>query len=474
MSDAGPLSPDVDAAGPADWSPGGRADAGTARRRSRWNPGRPPAAHGGWDASWFFLAALVAYAFTSPGATGYDQYARFAQVMLHGSLSLPSRPPHLEMAEFAGRAYFSNPPTPALLLLPFVWLAEREPLKHWLLAYNGGWELPLGLMQAALSILLGAINVALARIGLGRVPLSRRAANWGAVLFGFGSIHWYHATIGSVWYIAQIAHATFMWLLVVEWLGKARPVLLGVALAAAFWCRMETMLAVPFVLMARPDRWLLPRADELLPRLRLGWLVRFGVPLVGVLTLNALYNWARFGTFSNYAYTMLIEKPEVRGMFPYGLLSWHYWWGHVQTMFNSWPIVEPGFPWVRPRISGLALSFTIATGFPWVMPKVSGLAIWITTPAFVYALRAPLDHLTGACWVGIALFMSLLLQHCGTGMTQLGYRFAMDFYPLLVLLTMRGMDPPLRWWKTGLIAVSVFINAWCVWVLNILQIQRLF
>ena len=429
-------------------------DPGAARRRSRWNPGRPPATRGGWDASWFFLAALVAYAFTSPGATGYDQYARFAQVLLHGSLSLPSRPPHLEMAEFAGRAYFSNPPTPALLLLPFVWLAEREPLKHWLLAYNGGWELPLGLMQAALSILLGALNVALARVALGRVPLSRRAANWGAVLFGFGSIHWYHATIGSVWYIAQIAHATFMWLLVVEWLGKARPVLMGLALAAAFWCRMETIVVVPFVLIARPDRWLLPRVDELLPRLRLGWLVRFGTPLVGILALNALYNWARFGTFGNYAYTMLIEKPEVRGMFPYGLLSWHYWPGHIHVLFKARPIFQHAFPWV--------------------LPSVGGLAIQYTTPAFIYAFRAPLDRLTAACWVGIALFLALLVQHCGTGMTQLGYRFAMDFYPLLVVLTMRGMDRPLRWWHVVLILAGVTANAWYVWVLNILQIQKLF
>ena len=419
-----------------------------------WQPSRPPAVNGARDALWLFLAALVAYALTSPGGTGYDQYARFAQALLHGSLSLPSRPPHLEMAEFEGRAYFSNPPTPALLLLPFVWIAEIEPIHAWLVRWNGGWELPLGVMQTALSVVLGALNVALARIALGRVPLSRRGANWGAVLFGFGSIHWYHATIGSVWYIAQITHATFMWWLVSEWLGKARPLLMGLALAAAFWCRMETILAVPFVLIARPDRWLLPRADEVVPRLRLDWLVRFAVPLLAVLALNALYNWARFGTFGNYAYTMLIEKPEVRGMFPHGLLSWRYWPGHVQVLFKAKPI--------------------FLDTFPWVVPSIGGLAIWITTPAFIYAIRAPLDRLTAACWAGIALFMMLLLCHCGSGMTQFGYRFALDFYPLLILLTIRGMDRPLRCWHVGLVVVSVLVNAWGVWVLNILQIGRLF
>jgi hypothetical protein len=151
---------------------------------------------------------------------------------------------------------------------------------------------------------------------------------------------------------------------------------------------------------------------------------------------------------------MLIEKPEVRGMFPYGLLSWRYWPGHVHVLFNAWPV--------------------FLKEFPWVVPSVGGGAIWWTTPAFIYAFRAPLDRLTAACWLGIVLFLVLLLQHCGTGMTQLGYRFALDFYPLLTIITMRGMDPPLRWWKTGLIALSVFINAWCTWVLNILQVSKLY
>jgi len=81
-----------------------------------------------------------------------------------------------------------------------------------------------------------------ARVALGRIPLSRRGANWGAVLFGFGTIFWYHATIGSVWYLAHRAHAFFMWLAIAEWLRKARPMLIGLAVAAAVWCRMETSL----------------------------------------------------------------------------------------------------------------------------------------------------------------------------------------------------------------------------------------
>ena len=424
------------------------------RAPRRWTPGRPPEPHGRRDALLWFVAALAVYWATCPGSTAYDQYGRFADAVLHGSLSLPQRPPHLEMAEYQGRAYFSNPPTPAILMLPIVWIAQHWPLRDPLTRWNGGWGLPLGTLQTMLSLLLGALCVALARIALGRVPVSRRAANWGAALFGFGSIHWYHATIGSVWYIAQISHATMMWLLVCELLGTARPLLLGLCFAGAFWCRMETIVVAPFMLVARPDRWLLPRADEIVPRIRLRWLIALGVPIVGVLALNAGYTWVRFGVFSNWAYTMLVEKPEVRGMFPHGLLSWRYWPGHVYVLFQSKPIVQQQFPWL--------------------VPSLGGLAIWYTTPAFVYALRAPLDRLTAACWLGILLFVAQLFQFGGTGMTQLGYRFAMDFYPLLTVLTIRGMDRPIRWWHVLLITACIVANVWWVYVLNVMNMQKLF
>ena len=466
-----------------------------------------------------FIAALAIYTLTSPGPTAYDQYGLFADRLLHGSLSLPQRPPHLEMAEYEGRAYFTNPPTPSLIMLPFLAIAEREPFRTFFVKRNGGWNFPFGGFQTGLSLIMGALAVALARIGLGRVPqpfsrreraerdriaaagpawaepggsfglaqpfgaaapaggepsfassatleptlgadapparrrLSHRAANWGAILFGFGSIYWYHATIGSVWYVAQIVQVAMMWLLVIEWLGKARPALLGLWIAAAFWCRMETMLASPFVLVTLTDRWLAPRVDQVLPRIRWRWLFAFAAPIVTVIALEFLYNYVRYGTIENYGYRMLIEKPEVAPMYPYGLLSWRYWPGHYHVLFKAKPI--------------------FMSTFPYVAPSVGGGAIWSTTPAFIYAFRAPLDRLTAACWLGIVLFLAILFQHCGTGMTQLGYRFAMDFYPLLVVLTMRGMDRPLRRWHVAFVVACVVINAWYVYVLNILVVQRL-
>jgi len=95
---------------------------------------------------------------------------------------------------------------------------------------------PLGTIQTFLSLLLGATSVALSRVAPRPRSGHPRAANWGAALFGFGSIYWYtRRSLGVVH--RQTAHAMFMWLLISEWLTRARPFLLGLWLAAAIWCR---------------------------------------------------------------------------------------------------------------------------------------------------------------------------------------------------------------------------------------------
>lgn len=417
----------------------------------------PPEPHGARDATWLFLLVLVVYWLTCPGATAYDQYGRLADALLHGSLSLAERPPHLEMAEYEGRAYFTNPPTPAIVLAPFLWVAEREPLRGWLVKMNGGWDLPYGWFQTILSLVAGATATAFARIALGRVPLTRAACNLGAILFAFGSIHWYHATIGSVWYLAQIIHGMFMWILVAEWLGKARPAIMGTCLAFAFWCRMETLIAMPFVLLALPDRWLHPRTDEIIPRPRIGWFIAFLLPIVAVIALNSGYNYVRFGVFGNAAYDVLINKGKGDPLFPKGLMDPSYWPGHVYVIFKAKPLFYDNYPWV---LSG-----------------VGGLSVWYTTPVFLYALKAPWDRWTLACWAGILAFICILFQFGGTGMTQLGYRFALDFYAPLIILTMRGMDQRLAddtrpwlgwlaWLVSSVVAgIAVWYAPWEQWTI---------
>ena len=84
------------------------------------------------------------------------------------------------------------------------------------------------------------------------------------------------------------------------------------------------------------------------------------------------------------------------------------------------PSADPGGTgtaaiWARVRVNHSSPPIILGRAFPWILPSVGGLAIWATTPAFIYALRAPWDRWTLACWAGILLFVCILFQFGGTG-----------------------------------------------------------
>ena len=48
---------------------------------------------------------------------------------------------------------------------------------------------------------------------------------------------------------------------------------------------------------------------------------------------------------------------------------------------------------------------------------------------------------------------------------QFGYRYALEFYPFLFLLTMKGMGTELKWHHMLIIALSVVVNLWAMlWI----------
>ena len=101
-----------------------------------------------------------------------------------------------------------------------------------------------------------------------------------------------------------------------------------------------------------------------------------------------------------------------------------------------------------------------------------GMSILITTPAFIYSVFAGIKKkITLACWVGIIPIALILFLHGGVGWQQFGYRFALDFYPYLLILTALGIsrdlkaDSDLEWHHKTLIIASVLVNLWgVIWI----------
>src|SRR6185503_1778525 len=84
------------------------------------------------------------------------------------------------------RGVIPFPPLPAVVLMPFVAL--------WGLATNG---------QLVFAI-LGALDVGIAWWVLGRLPVRRWVQIATTVFFGFGTVFWYAAQIGTTWYQAHV------------------------------------------------------------------------------------------------------------------------------------------------------------------------------------------------------------------------------------------------------------------------------
>jgi len=382
-----------------------------------------------------FLATFIIYYMTGGGPTPYNYFVRLADAFLHGHLYLIEHPSWLsELVLLNGKYYVIPPPMPAFIILPFV-------------AIQG-----LLFDQTLASVLVGSLNSVLIYLLVKKIfsdgsNRTDRSALWMAIMFIFGSIHWYLASVGSSWYFAQITAVFFMLLALNEVFGKKRPMLIGIFLGAAYLSRLPVILSFPFFLLMLPDKW----AKGIRENLKLlitdyrSSIFQFFIGIGMFVCLNFIYNYLRFGTIFDVAYYLqpgVMNEPWCsRGYFRLDYIP-----EHLDTLFLKGPVFLSNFPYIRPS---------------WV-----GLAIWITTPAFIFALKSPLDKLTLACWSGIVPVALLVMSHCGTGWAQFGYRYAMDFYPFLLILTTRGMGINLRWYHILLIVIGVLVNLWGVLWIN--------
>ncbi len=375
--------------------------------------------------AWAVLVAVAAFAvyhFSFPDRTPFDHYVRLANSLLHGRVDLIDPPDYIEKTTFNGRHYVMNPPFPAVLLLPYVALFGSEA------------------SQASASHVVGGLAAGMMVMLASRLASRRSDALWLGGLGAFGTIVWYLSAVGSTWYFAHAVAVAALLLGVLEVTGRGRPVLIGCALAAAYWTRMPTVLTLPFFVLATLPRWA-PGGLRDWRRIDVGYLERLVGPVAGALLLNMGYNFVRFGTIADIGAAVrpgIYKEP----WFDRGLFHPSYIPRHLTLLFTKLPVFVPHPPYVL---------------VPW-----TGLAIWVTTPAFVYALRAPVARETLAAWLGILPTAGALFMFGLPGITQFGYRFATDFYPLLLLLTMRGMHGQPSRFAKALILIAVLVNAWGV------------
>lgn len=414
-------------------------DAMAERSSGRKNPRRPEATWAPWAyAALVALVLLFAYLAVMPSErlsshSPYNHFALQARAWLDGRLDLGGPPPRYtgfdDFAVFDDRYFVSFPPVPSLLLLPFVAVAgapERvlDPLLFACVA-------PLG--PAFFFLMLEALREA------GRLRRTRRENLGLSLLLGLGTVYWFSAVQGSVWFAAHVVTmglaCAYLWASV----GARHPLAAGICLALAVGTRPTLAFAAPIFLY---EAWR-GRATPGWPRR----LALFGLPLLVVGVALSWHNVARFGDPLEFGHRLLAIKWRDR-IDAYGLFDLSYLARNLTVVLGGVPFRHPDAGW---QING------------------HGLALWLTTPGFAWALwprrsggseegeaNDPRDRLrlvVGASAVLVAL-PSLLYQN--TGWIQFGQRFSNDYAPLLLLLVALGVRRLGRvFWGLALFAVVV-------------------
>lgn len=342
------------------------------------------------------------------GATATPDVAYFnhlALAFLQGQSYLSAPPATHDLTHYAGHWYVPFPPLPALLMLPAVW-----------------WSGSAGVNTVFFCSLFGAFNLALVYLLL--TALTQRGWSqlktvdnlWLTLLFGLGSVHWYMATLGSVWFVAQICTVTFVALATWLAISNGSAWLAGGALALAMLARPNVMLTWP-LLLGIAALHLRQRSGENNWRAWVKWALSSAIPLGAALAGLLWYNVLRFGNPLDFGYLSENIAPELATkLHTYGQFHWH----HLPE--NFWAMWLAGPQWDAKRNL-------------W-RPDPDGMSLLLTTPALIYLVRARWHNsLVVGAWIAFGLLLIPLLLYYNTGWWQFGYRFSLDFMiPVMVLL----------------------------------------
>lgn len=369
--------------------------------------------------SLIFVIFIFIYLASSAGTTYYDYFTRLASSFLQGKVYLNQNPPWLNelITLEPGKYTFVNPPMPGILATPFVFVFGKN------------------FEQQYLAHILGAGIVILTYLLTLRFKKDKKIALWVSLTVGLGSILWYMSSTGSVWYLGQITAFFFMMMALFENFGARRPLLIGILLSCALLSRLQVIFAVPFFLTYVSEN---KRAKEV------------GQYLLGLFVfvfLYSSYNSLRFGAPHITGYRLLpniFDEP----WFSEGQFSLSYIPRHLNLLFLQLP--------------------KVIDHAPYIYPSWAGLSTVLTTPTFVYAFtnlkKDKLTILSFAAILGIGL---INFSYGSTGFTQFGYRYAMDFYPFLILLVIKSVTQTgLKWHHWLLLAMGIVVNLWGVLWIN--------
>ena len=375
----------------------------------------------------FFSLAFGIYYFSNLTPNDwYKHYVYLADSFIKGRIDVPQIPEfYQDVINFNGKKFLPFGPIPAVFLIPLV-------------AFFG-----TSLSEVRVSMVIGAVNVVLVWLILSKLSLNSISRLLLTAGFAFGTVHFYAAITGTVWFFAHIMAVFFLLLAILEFFGKRRPVLLGFLTGFAFLSREPTLFASLFFLWPFIKEKQFNKITAFL----------FGIiPAIGFLSF---YNFARFGSIFETGYDA-VYNTYVNSGIKYSFLR---------------TIVPESFPHFNQLdIRNIPLHlFTIllmwpnlSQSFPFFAPSSYGMSIFLTSPFLIYSIFAR-NYFVKICWLSILAIAIPGFLFYAQGWVQFGYRFLLDFLPFLLVLTALGFQKGSLKVKVMLVLFSITVNFWGIW-----------
>jgi hypothetical protein len=369
-----------------------------------------------------FSASLVVYAISSGSMLAHQSLAPHfvyqADAFLHGQLALRVQPPNLnDWVLQDGRWYVSFPPFPAVLMMPFVAIFG--------LSFN----------DVVFTLVFAALNVALLYRLLRRVqdrPEWEHAAL--ALIFGFGTLAWSCGIRGEVWFTAETVGVTLTLLYLHASLDAKHPLLAGLAIGCAAITRTPLAFAAIFFIF------------EALREKRRSALVPYFAAILAVAIPMAIANYVRFGSFGEFGHSHLYANRVNPQIQQYGLFHYAFLERNLHAAFTRLPEI---------------LFHPLRIGF-----NGEGMSLFVTTPLFLYLLwPKERPRLHRALWLAVAVVAVPGFFYQNSGWYQFGFRFSLDYTPVLILLLALGGHRFTRLFWTAALA-GVAVNTWGAAVFN--------
>lgn len=377
----------------------------------------------------FLFAVFAGYIIHRASWFNQDKhFALLAHSFLRNDLFLnPINLPSGDYVDFFAKQYLFFGPLPSILLMPFVAI--------W------GKFFP--------QIFLSFVSLAVVYLSVFKLctkfKFSKPDSMWLANFFVFGTVYYFVSLINISAYVVQAVGTAFLFLSILEYFTKRRFLVIGVLIAAAGSTRI-TLFGITIFFVLEIIR--IYKKNLLKP------LIYLLIPILITMAFLGIYNYKRFNSIFDTGYT---RNVSVLNKDYYNYL--YGWFGKIHIPANLYSLLFMGPEPVRYGDVELVLEF------PYLKANGFGMAIWLTSPLFVYLIRAKREPHTISASIGIFVLLFPSLIYMGIGASQYGYRYSLDFLPLLFLILISAFKKGLPEGAKVLIAAGIVFN--CFYMLSI-------